>query len=335
MRDQSRLLVFNRHSDTVEHRRFVDLPFFLKPGDLLVRNNSRVIPARLFGTKPESGGQVELLLYEEIAPNQWWAMARPGKRLRPGSVIQLRDRSGHLVDRFAEIRDKNEEGHVCVSFSGEADLKDQLSEIGHMPLPPYIERTEGVSSADLERYQTVYATPPGSVAAPTAGLHFTPEIFQLLGDLGVRIAEVTLHVGLGTFAPVKTGRLEEHPMHEEAYELSPETVASIEETKARGGRVVAVGTTALRALESAANGNGKLTPGRKRTRLFVYPPREFKVVDCLLTNFHLPESTLLMLVSAFASPGETKGRDRMLSIYQEAIRERYRFFSYGDAMLIL
>lgn len=334
-RDESRLLVFRRPEGGVEHQRFADLPGLLAPGDLVVLNNSRVIPARLRGEKTGSGGRIEALLAEEVEVNDWWVMLRPGKRVRPGTVLRFRGRGEGASEITAEVVEKNEEGRCRIRFGGTANILGELDRLGEMPLPPYIERgAPGPSTEDSERYQTVFAKAPGSVAAPTAGLHFTPAIFEALKERGIRTAEVTLHVGLGTFAPVKADQIEEHRMHEERYELPAETAAAIMETKARGGRVVAAGTTSLRVLESAASEGGRLEGTRGRTRLFVYPPCEFKVVDALLTNFHLPESTLLMLASAFAAPGRMEGRGMMLRAYREAIAQRYRFFSYGDAMLI-
>lgn len=336
-RDQSRLFVLRRDSRTFEHRHFCDLPALLDPGDLLILNNTRVLPARLRGAKPSSGGAIEMLLIEELALNNWRVMLKPGKRVRAGSQVRLNDRDGSPVPVSATILSKNEEGHCEVVFAGTPDIRSELETLGDIPLPPYISRNgSGAKPADFLRYQTVFAREPGSVAAPTAGLHFTPQTFERLKERRVETAEVTLHVGLGTFAPVKVTTVEAHRMHEESFDLPTETVATIERTRSAGGRVVAVGTTAFRVLESvAAMHDGKLAPTRSRTRLFVYPPYTPKVVNCLLTNFHLPESTLLMLVSAFASPGRTDGRELILQAYEEAIAQKYRFFSYGDAMLIL
>jgi S-adenosylmethionine:tRNA ribosyltransferase-isomerase len=335
-RDQSRLLTLDRASGALGHGLFSDLPGLLRPGDALVLNNSRVIPARLHGRNARSGGAFEILLLEENAPNDWWAMMRPAKRARPGTRIQVLDADGTPSPVLATVLDGNEEGHRRLRFSGCDNLMDLLDRLGEAPLPPYITRPEsGPTFEDLERYQTVYARPAGSVAAPTAGLHFTAELLDHLRRMGVGTGFVTLHVGPGTFAPVKAGRIEEHRMHEERYEIAGDTIRLIAETRNRGGRVVAVGTTSVRVLESVAEANGgMLVPGTGRTRIFIYPPRRFQVVDALITNFHLPCSTLLMLVSAFASPGETGGRARMLEAYAEAVRLRYRFFSYGDAMLI-
>lgn len=306
-----------------------DLPSRLRPGDLLVVNNSRVFPARLRGRRAETGGEVELLLLEETADRSWWALVRPGKRLRPGAQISLADGAG------AEVVAKNAEGHARLRFHGPADLRAWLEHHGEIPLPPYIRRAAH-DTADRERYQTVYAREPGSAAAPTAGLHFTPALLAALTAAGIARAEVTLHVGLGTFAPVKTDLPADHVMHEEAYVVPRETAAAIAATRARGGRVVAVGTTSLRVLETVAGAHGgRVVAGAGRTRIFIRPPHRFLAVDALLTNFHLPRSTLLMLVSAFADPGGSAGREFILSAYKQAIRERYRFFSYGDAMLLL
>jgi S-adenosylmethionine:tRNA ribosyltransferase-isomerase len=276
------------------------------------------------------------LLLEENATNDWWAMVRPAKRVRPGGHIRLLDRSGARSPVEVELGDRNPAGHFRVRFYGSPNIKEDLERLGEVPLPPYIQRPGGSTASDRERYQTVYADPAGSVAAPTAGLHFTRDLLEAVKEKGIQICHVTLHVGPGTFAPVKAGNLADHRMHEERFELEDETAEKIEATKRSGGRIVAVGTTTVRVLESAAmNEAGALKGAVGRTSIFIYPPFDFKVVDALITNFHLPQSTLLMLVSAFASPGKTEGRELILSAYQEAVRDRYRFFSYGDAMLIL
>ena len=341
-RDQSRLLVLDRSSGKVAHRKFRDLLEYLRPGDVLVLNNSRVIPARLRGVNIQTGGQFEMLLLTENATNDWWVMLRPGKRARPGTQIAIRNLRGADSGVQATVVEKNEEGHRRLRFTGVSDIRNELDALGEIPLPPYIERgTRGTSESDRHRYQTVYAEPAGSVAAPTAGLHFTESLLNEIRTRGIRVCFITLHVGLGTFAPVKTESLAAHKMHEEYYELSVETARTITDAKRDGRRVLAVGTTTVRVLESAFGGGpdsyilkgGHQTRGR--TNIFIYPPFEFKIVDALLTNFHLPRSTLLMLISAFATPGETRGREMVLSVYKEAIRERYRFFSYGDATLIL
>jgi S-adenosylmethionine:tRNA ribosyltransferase-isomerase len=333
-RDSSRLMVVDRFSRKVQHQRFRDLTTFLNPGDLLVLNNSKVIPARLQAFKSGTGGTVEVFLVEEITFNQCWAMLKPGKRARRGTMLIFNQLDGSPSQVRAEVLEKSEEGHYRLQFSGVSDLKNALAELGEIPLPPYIQRPSGPETADPERYQTVFAKPPGSVAAPTAGLHFTPHLLHEIRQSGINTAEVTLHVGLGTFAPVKVDSLEAHKMHEERYEISPGAAVTINETKSRGGRVIAVGTTSLRVLESVAR-DGAIHARAGKTRLFVFPPYNFQIVDALLTNFHLPKSTLLMLVSAFASPGKTDGVQFIRSAYEEAVRERYRFFSYGDAMLIL
>ena len=337
-RDGSRLLYIERAEGTLAHRQFTDLPQFLRAGDVLVMNNSRVIPARLRGRKGVGGGAVEMLLTEPARDATWWAMVRPGKRLPPNTKIELFDNQGRPTPFTAEVLEKNTEGHARLRFDGTEDLLAELDALGEMPLPPYIRRDahgHGQTSEDAERYQTVYANPAGSVAAPTAGLHFTEPLLEQLRARGVETHTVTLHVGLGTFAPVKVDALTEHRMHSERFTLPAETAAAINAAKADGRRVIAVGTTTVRVLESVAADIQLLDATSGSTDIFIYPPRDFKVVDGLLTNFHLPQSTLLMLVSAFATPGELSGRQRMLEAYAEAIREKYRFFSYGDAMLIL
>jgi S-adenosylmethionine:tRNA ribosyltransferase-isomerase len=310
------------------HRLFCDLPEYFSPDDVLVLNDSRVIPARLRARHSRTHGHFEVLLLEENAPNDWWAMMRPGKRAVPGTNIVILDKDKNPSAFTATVREINAEGHRRLAFSGPRDLKMELDALGETPLPPYIERA-GEQPADRERYQTVYARAPGSVAAPTAGLHFTQELLEKIRARGTRVSFVTLHVGAGTFAPVKAERLEDHVMHEERFSLSAETAEILREAKKVGRRIVAAGTTSLRVLESATQA------GEGRTRLFIHPPYEFKTVDALLTNFHLPRSTLLMLVSAFAAPGATRGRDLILRAYEEAVARRYRFFSYGDAMLLL
>jgi S-adenosylmethionine:tRNA ribosyltransferase-isomerase len=327
-RDQSRLLVLDRAREQIMHRLFCDLPEYFSPDDVLVLNDSRVIPARLRARHSRTHGHFEVLLLEENAPNDWWAMMRPGKRAAPGTNIVILDKDKNPSAFTATVREINAEGHRRLAFSGPRDLKMELDALGETPLPPYIERA-GEQPADRERYQTVYARAPGSVAAPTAGLHFTQELLEKIRARGTRVSFVTLHVGAGTFAPVKAERLEDHVMHEERFSLSAETAEILREAKKVGRRIVAAGTTSLRVLESATQA------GEGRTRLFIHPPYEFKTVDALVTNFHLPRSTLLMLVSAFAAPGATRGRDLILRAYEEAVARRYRFFSYGDAMLLL
>jgi S-adenosylmethionine:tRNA ribosyltransferase-isomerase len=307
---------------------------------VLVLNNSRVIPARLRGAKARSGGQSEILLLEENACNDWWAMLRPAKRAPIGTQIVLHDANGHATNIHARVLETNVAGHRRLQFSNTPDLRRELERLGEVPLPPYIMRANAVEMReDRERYQTVFAKNDGSVAAPTAGLHFTPGLLDRIRGQDVQIWFVTLHVGPGTFLPVKTEILAAHRMHEERYELGEETARAVNEAKAAGRRVIAVGTTTVRVLESvAAQNGGKLVKSAGKTGIFIHPPFPFQIVNGLLTNFHLPRSTLLMLVSAFATPGPAdagRGRELILSVYAEVIRERYRFFSYGDAMLIL
>jgi S-adenosylmethionine:tRNA ribosyltransferase-isomerase len=336
-RDQSRLLVLHRPAGNLEHRQFPDLLEYLRAGDVLVLNNSRVIPARLRGDNTVTRGQFEMLLLEENAVNDWWVMLRPGKRARVGTQIQLRDRQGNPHRVRATVIATNDEGHRRLGFEGTPNIADELDSLGEVPLPPYISRTTaGELETDKYRYQTVFARLPGSVAAPTAGLHFTSELLDEIRRRGVKTCFLTLHVGLGTFAPVKTETLAAHKMHEERYELNSETARAVATAKETGHRVIAVGTTTVRVLESvAAAHHGRLVARTGRTRIFIHPPHDFKIVDALLTNFHLPRSTLLMLASAFAAPEETRGREMVLAAYREAIQQHYRFFSYGDAMLLL
>ena len=334
-RDESRLLVVHRKDGSLDHRQFRDLPGYFHTGDVLVLNNSRVIPARLHGANARTGGQFEMLLLEENEHNDWWAMLRPGKRARPGTQIVCQTPDGTATSIRATVVETNDAGHRRLSFSGSPDIRKELDRLGEVPLPPYIQRP-GLSAEDRERYQTVYARDAGSVAAPTAGLHFTTEMLSQIRTPGVNICFVTLHIGPGTFQPVKTETLAAHKMHEERFELGEETARLVNEAKSAGRRVIAVGTTVVRVLESVAGQNsGKLAKTSGKTGIFIHPPFSFRIVDALLTNFHLPGSTLLMLVSAFAAPGETRGREMALFAYAEAIRKRYRFFSYGDAMLLL
>jgi S-adenosylmethionine:tRNA ribosyltransferase-isomerase len=336
-RDESRLLVLPRAGGRVEHRIFREVLEYLRAGDVLVLNNSRVIPARLRATQAHSGGRFEILLLEENARNDWWAMLRPGKRARPGTSVVLHDPQAGPTDVHATVMEVNEAGDRRLQFSGTPDLSLELDRLGEVPLPPYIARRDANEMGeDRERYQTVFAKTGGSVAAPTAGLHFTPELLEQIRSRGVQICFVTLHVGPGTFLPVKTGVLAEHRMHEERFELGEATAHAANEAKAAGRRVLAVGTTTVRVLESvAAQNGGKLVKNSGKTGIFIHPPFRFQIVDGLLTNFHLPRSTLLMLVSAFAAPEETRGRELILSVYAQAIQAGYRFYSYGDAMFIL
>lgn len=322
-RDDARLLVVHRDTGQTEHRHFYDVIDYLNPGDCLVLNNSRVIPARLFGVKEKTGARVEFLLIKRREGDIWETMVRPGKKVHPGDVICFGE-NGALK---AEIIGHGDDGTRIVRFSYQGVFMELLDQIGSMPLPPYIERSD--EPEDKERYQTVYSKEDGSVAAPTAGLHFTDELLAQIRQKGVRIAFVTLHVGIGTFRPVKCERVEDHKMHIEEYEIDSENAHIINETKAAGGRLIAVGTTSARTLESASDKNGMLAPGNGSTDIFIYPGYQFKMVDSLITNFHLPKSTLLMLISALYD------REKILAVYREAVEQRYQFFSYGDAMFIL
>ncbi len=319
-RSASRLLVLDRRTGKTEHRGFRDILQYLRPGDCLVLNDTRVIPARLLGGKEDTKAAVEILLLKRREKDVWEALVRPGKKLRPGARVTFGD--GRLR---AEILDVVEEGNRLVQFSYEGIWEEVLDSLGEMPLPPYITH----KLQDKNRYQTVYARYEGSAAAPTAGLHFTQELLAQVEEMGVELAYVTLHVGLGTFRPVKVDNVKEHHMHSEFYRITKEAAERINRAKESGHRVICVGTTSCRTVESAADENGRLSACSGNTDIFIYPGYRFKVLDGLITNFHLPESTLVMLVSALA------GREQVLSAYREAIRERYRFFSFGDAMLIL
>lgn len=318
-RSASRLLVLNRETGAVEHRHFKEITNYLRPGDCLVLNNTKVIPARLMGVKEDTGAAIEVLLLKRRENDVWETLVKPGKKARPGVKLIFGD--GYLK---AEVLDVVEEGNRLIRFDYEGIFEEVLDRLGEMPLPPYITH----KLQDKNRYQTVYAKYEGSAAAPTAGLHFTEELLAYIEEMGVHIAYVTLHVGLGTFRPVKADNILEHHMHSEHYEVTPETAEMINRTKESGGRVICVGTTSCRTVESAADENGRVQPGCGDTEIFIYPGYRFKVLDCLITNFHLPESTLVMLVSALA------GRENVLAAYREAVEERYRFFSFGDAMLI-
>ena len=319
-RDSSRLLVMNRESGEIEHRHFYDIIDFLNEGDLIVANDSRVLPARIYGVKDETGAKVEFLLLKQISGNRWETLCKPGKKAREGARFSFG--GGILSATVAEVKD---DGNRIVDFDCDESFFAALDKIGQMPLPPYI--TEELK--DRERYQTVYSHELGSAAAPTAGLHFTEELMDRLRGKGVKIAYVTLHVGLGTFRPVKVDDVTKHKMHSEHYEIPEETARLINETKKNGGRVIAIGTTSCRTLESVASEFGEIRPCEGFTEIFIYPGYEFKVLDGLVTNFHLPESTLIMLVSAFAV------YDNIMNAYQIAVKEKYRFFSFGDAMIIL
>lgn len=333
-REQSRLLRFRRDSGTISHHAFSDLPALLRPTDVLVLNDSKVIPARMRGKKVPSGGAIEILLIEECAPNRWWVMLKPGKRAHPGSRVQLVATDGSPTSIAFEVLQKNAEGHCQVLFEGTENVLDELDRIGEVPLPPYIEPARDRTFDDQGRYQTVYAHQKGSVAAPTAGLHFTPNLLDQVQEKGIAIVKVTLHVGLGTFAPIKAETIDAHQMHRERFEISAAAAEALNQFRSEGRRIVAVGTTSVRVLESATDENNQTRPQRARTNIFIYPPYRFRMVDALITNFHLPKSTLLMLVSALAAPEQVEGIEAIRRVYRTAIEQRYRFFSYGDATLI-
>lgn len=318
-RDSSRLLVYDRKEDKVFHEHFYDITKYLKKGDLIVRNNTRVLPARLFGYT-EHGGKVEILLLKRFNLTDWEVLVKPGKKAKPGVKLTVSEELS--LEVLSVVK---ESGGRTVRFSFGGVFEDVLSRVGEMPLPPYI--TEKLS--DKERYQTVYAKHNGSAAAPTAGLHFTEKLLSEIKDTGVEIADVLLHVGLGTFRPVKADDIAGHHMHSEYYEISEDAAGKINRAKREGRRVIAVGTTCVRTLESAADEFGFVKSVKANTEIFIYPPYKFKCVDALITNFHLPKSTLIMLVSAFSS------REKTLELYETAVRDGYRFFSFGDAMLVL
>ncbi len=319
-RDMSRLLVLDKNNGEIRHRNFRDILEYLREGDCLVLNNTRVIPARLFGVKKDSMGSIEFLLLNRKDKDIWEVMLRPGKKAKPGAVFIFGD--GELE---AEILDILEGGNRLVRFSYQGIFEEVLDRLGNIPLPPYIKK----QLEDKERYQTVYSKYEGSAAAPTAGLHFTEELLQQVAASGIKIAFVTLHVGLGTFRPVKVDKIEEHKMHSEYYVLSAENAEILNGARKSGGRVICVGTTSTRTLESIMQKKGTLEEDSGWTDIFIYPGYKFRITDGLITNFHLPESTLLMLVSALA------GKDNIMRAYEEAVKERYRFFSFGDAMLII
>jgi S-adenosylmethionine:tRNA ribosyltransferase-isomerase len=321
-RSGSRLMVLKRGTGSIGHKNFFELPSLLNPGDCMVINDSRVIPARLTG-KNKTGAKVELLLHQKIDGHTWNVLCKPGRKAKKNELLFFGEN-----DLTAYIKKINEDGSRIVSFEYEGDFETLLEKIGEVPLPHYI-KTPLNSEKQKERYQTVYAAHNGSVAAPTAGLHFTEGLLDEIAQMGVRIARVTLHVGLGTFSPVKADVITEHKMHREYCKIAPEQANIINETKKNGGRVIAIGTTSCRTLESRTDENGTVLEGSGYTDIFIYPGYAFKAIDGLVTNFHLPESTLMMLVSAFA------GRDFVFKAYEEAIRERYRFYSFGDAMFIL
>lgn len=319
-RASSRLLVLDRSTGEVEHRKFRDILEYLNPGDCLVINDTKVIPARLIGSKEGTDAKIEVLLLKRKENDIWETLVKPGKKAKPGTVIRFGD--GILKGTVVDVV---EEGNRLIQFSYEGIFEEILDQLGQMPLPPYITH----QLKDKNRYQTVYAKHEGSAAAPTAGLHFTKELLQEIEDRGVKIAHVTLHVGLGTFRPVKVENVLDHHMHSEFYVVEKSEAEKINSTKREGGRVICVGTTSCRTIESASDENGVLKAGSGWTDIFIYPGYQFKILDCLITNFHLPESTLVMLVSALA------GREHVLAAYEEAVKERYRFFSFGDAMFII
>ena len=318
-RSSSRLLVLDRETGEREHKIFKDIVDYLKPGDCLVLNNTKVIPARLYGEKEGTQAKIEILLLKRKENDVWETLVKPGKKAKPGTKISF---GGGLLK--GEVIDVVEEGNRLVKFTYDGIFEEILDQLGQMPLPPYITH----QLKDKNRYQTVYAKYDGSAAAPTAGLHFTPQLLEQIKEMGIDIAEVTLHVGLGTFRPVKVENVLDHHMHSEFYMVSQEAADKINRAKENGHRVICVGTTSCRTIESAADENGRLKESSGWTEIFIYPGYEFKVLDCLITNFHLPESTLLMLVSALA------GREHVLEAYEEAVKMGYRFFSFGDAMFI-
>ena len=317
-RDSSRLLVYNRQTDTVEHRIFRDVINYLKEGDVLVVNKTRVLPARMYA-HTANGGAVEVLLLKRLDKDKWEVLVKPGRKCTVGKQLTISDELSLTVEDITPT------GERIVKFIYDGVFEEILDRVGNMPLPPYIKK----KLEDKQRYQTVYAKTDGSAAAPTAGLHFTPELLDKIREKGVEIAEVLLHVGLGTFRPVKEEIITDHKMHSEYYEVDEKASEIINRAKREGRRVIAVGTTSVRTLESVADTNGLLKPCRGNTEIFIYPPYKFKCVDALITNFHLPESTLIMLVSALAN------REKILSLYETAVEERYRFFSFGDAMFIV
>lgn len=318
-RDSSRLLVYDRKTKQVEHKHFFDITEYLRKGDVLVVNNTRVLPARIYGAKENTGGKIEFLLLKRLDLTHWEVILKPGRIAKPGATFCFGDKLKARVESIGE------DGSRVVEFFYDGNFEQILDELGEMPLPPYIQE----KLQDKSRYNTVYSKVDGSAAAPTAGLHFTRELLQKVKDMGVEVVEVLLHVGLGTFRPVKTEDVASHHMHTEYYEVSPYAAQRINLAKQEGRRVICVGTTAVRTLESAADRVGHVEAKSGNTDIFIYPPYRFKIVDALVTNFHLPESTLIMLVSALCS------REEILQLYNTAVRERYRFFSFGDAMLIL
>ena len=317
-RDSSRLLVYDRATDKVEHRIFRDVCDYLKSGDVLVINNTKVLPARMYA-HTVNGGRIEILLLKRLDKDRWEVLAKPGKKCAVGKSFTISDKLSFTVEGVTDS------GERIVRFIYDGVFENIIEEVGSMPLPPYIKE----KLRDKDRYQTVYAKTDGSAAAPTAGLHFTPALLQKIRDMGVEVVEVLLHVGLGTFRPVKEDIITDHKMHSEHYEVTESAASTINRAKAEGRRVIAVGTTSVRTLESAADESGAVRAGSGDTQIFIYPPYKFKCVDALITNFHLPESTLVMLVAALV------GREKILDLYKTAVDERYRFFSFGDAMMII
>lgn len=317
-RDSSRLFVYDRERDKIEHRIFRDVTDYLKAGDVLVINNTKVLPARLYA-HTEHGGLIEILLLKRLERDKWEVLAKPGKKCAIGKSFKIGDKLSFTVEGITDS------GERIINFAYDGVFENILEEVGSMPLPPYIKE----KLKDKDRYQTVYAKTDGSAAAPTAGLHFTPELLKKIRDMGVEIVEVLLHVGLGTFRPVKEDIITDHKMHGEYYEVSEQAAAALNRAKAEGRRVIAVGTTSVRTLESATGEDGVVRAGSGETYIFIYPPYKFRCVDALITNFHLPESTLVMLVAALV------GREKILSLYKTAVDEKYRFFSFGDAMFII
>lgn len=344
-RSDSRLLALDRKTKTYEDKHFTDILDYLKPGDALVVNETKVVPARIIGTKEETHGVVELLLLKQLEGDEWECLARPQKRLHKGTRVffgaESKEKPEDTAKLIATVTEVLEEGITHVKFTYNGIFNEILDQLGTMPLPPYIHE----QLTDQSRYQTVYAKNPGSAAAPTAGLHFTPELLKKVEEKGIKIIKITLHVGLGTFRPVNVEDVKNHKMHTEEYFVSKESADEINSVKRNGGRIFAVGTTTVRTLESVAKKYGEIKPDHDETSIFIYPSFEFKVVDALITNFHLPKSTLIMLVSAFCTPSskenndsddwDKSGRDLIIKAYNHAVSEKYRFFSFGDAMLII
>lgn len=323
-RDASRMLILNRETQSWTDAKFAVFPNLIRPGDCVVVNNTRVFPARLIGQRDPTGDRVEILLVREIEPSFWEALVRPAHRLKAGEGIRFGD-----WGLRAEVVESTESGTRLIRFEGTEPVETLLADVGETPLPPYISRPEGTTDEDEERYQTVFAQEKGAVAAPTAGLHFTPQVIETLTATGASVVEITLHVGYGTFEPVRVDNIEQHQVGSELFEIREGAARVINQTRAQGGRVVAVGTTTTRALESAVNADGIVEPGKRHTSLTITPGFEFQIVDSLLTNFHLPRSSLLLLVSALA------GRDFTLAAYRHAVEQRFRFYSYGDCMFVI